>query len=68
MEHGGLTFEGVKWHFTLADLYIKAKRYNDALNFVKQLKRKKKNYSENADKYIARIEGIIEKQNSKNKK
>lgn len=67
-EHGGLTFEGVKWHFTLADLYIKAKRYDDALNFVKQLKRKKKNYSENADKYIARIEGLIEKQNSKNKK
>lgn len=67
-ENGGLLFRGSKWHFELADLYIAAKRYNDALRFVKKLKRERKEYADKADSYIARIEGLIAKQASKNKK
>ena len=64
-ENGGLLFRGLKWHFELADLYITAKRYNDALRFVKKLKRERKEYADKADSYIARIEKLIEKQPGK---
>lgn len=37
--NGGLKFEGAGWHFELPDLYIKVKRYDDALAFVKRLNR-----------------------------
>ena len=67
-ENGGLLFRGSKWHFELADLYITAKRYNDALRFVKKLKRERKEYADKADSYIAKIEGLIAKQASKSKK
>lgn len=60
-ENGGLLFSGSKWHFELADLYIAAKRYNDALCFVKKLKRDRKEYADKADSYIARIERLVEK-------
>ena len=53
------------WHFELADLYIAAKRYNDALCFVKKLKMERKEYADKADSYIAKIEKLIEKQSGK---
>lgn len=59
---------GSRWHFTLPDLYIKEKRYDDALKIVNRIKNENSFYTDKADKYIARIEGLIEKQNSKNKK
>lgn len=64
-KHGGLAFRGSRWHFELADLYITAKRYNDALRFVKKLKREHKEYAGKADSYIAKIEKLIEKQTAK---
>ena len=64
-ENGGLLFRGSRWHFELADLYIAAKRYNDALCFVKKLKRERKEYADKADSYIARIEGLIAKHANK---
>lgn len=50
--NGGLKFEGAGWHFELPDLYIKAKRYDDALAFVKRLKVEKPTYAYKADTYI----------------
>ena len=64
-KNGGLTFPGSGWHFELADLYIASKRYNDALRFVKKLKREKKEYSDKADSYIVKINKLIEKQSAK---
>ena len=53
--NGGLKFEGAGWHFELPDLYIKAKRYDDARAFVKRLKAEKPTYSYKADTYIKKI-------------
>ena len=64
-ENGGLLFRGSRWHFELADLYIIAKRYNDALRFVKKLKKERKEYADKADSYIEKIEKLIEKQPKK---
>lgn len=58
--NGGLKFEGSSWGFKLADLYIKAKRFDDALDFVKMIKKKKPTYSEKADLYIKRIMAMKE--------
>lgn len=52
----GLLFEGSRWHFRLPDLYIKAKRYDDALAFCKMIKSKKPTYADKAENYIAKIE------------
>lgn len=59
--NGGLKFNGSKWSFKLADLYIKAKRFDDALDFVKMIKKKNPIYSEKANSYIARITALKEK-------
>lgn len=67
-ENGGLKFEGARWHFELPDLYIKAKRYNDALAFVTKLKRIKPTYAYKSDAYIKKIEELKAKQVAKNKK
>lgn len=64
-ENGGLLFRGSKWHFELADLYITVGRCNDALCFVKKLKRERKEYADKADSYIAKIKRLIEKQSEK---
>jgi len=56
--NGGLKFEGAGWHFELPDLYIKAKRYDDALAFVKRLKAEKPTYAYKADAYIKKIEDM----------
>jgi hypothetical protein len=54
--NGGLLFESNSWYFELPDLYIKVKRYDDALTYVKNLKQSKPAYSEKCDKYIEKIE------------
>lgn len=65
--NGGLKFEGSSWHFKLPDLYIKAKRYDDAHEFVKKLKKTKPTYASKADSYIIKIEGLKEKLATKKK-
>lgn len=55
-KNGGLKFEGSKWHFELPDLYIKAKRYDEALTFVMKLKDSKLSYADKAEDYIKKIE------------
>lgn len=64
----GLKFEGAKWLFELPDLYIKAKRYDDALEFVLKLKKQKPTYSYKSDVYIKKIEELKVKYNSRQKK
>ncbi len=66
-ENGGLKFEGAGWHLELPDLYIKTKRYDDALAFVKKLKRIKPTYAYKSDAYIEKIEGLKAKQAAKKK-
>lgn len=62
---GGLMFEGVHWHFRLPDLYIKAKRYEDAMAFCDKIKSEKKQYYDKADSYIKRIEKKLATQAAK---
>ena len=57
-KNGGLVFEGSAWHFELAELYIKAKRYDDALKFLSYLKKIKPSYSEKADMYIRKVDSL----------
>lgn len=57
--NGGLLFRGARWHFELADLYIKAKRYVDALRFVQWIKNNRSDYTEKAEKYEARIKKLM---------
>ena len=56
--NGGVKFEGAGWHFELPDLYIKARRYDDALSFVKRLKVEKPTYAYKSDVYIKKIEDL----------
>lgn len=54
---GGPKFEGSGWMFRLPDLYIKAKRYDDAMVIVQKIKKTKGSYYSNkADIYITKIE------------
>lgn len=66
--NGGLKFEGARWHFELADLYIKAKQYDDALAFVTKIKKTKATYAYKSDAYIEKIEELKAKQAAKNNK
>lgn len=61
--NGGLKFEGTHWTFELADLYIKAKRYDEAMAFVSELKIKKTNYVNKSYSYIKKIEELKKKIN-----
>lgn len=55
-ENGGPIFEGSHWMFKLPDLYIKAKRYDDAIALCKVIKETRKSYyHDKADSYIAGI-------------
>lgn len=65
--NGGLKFEGARWHFELPDLYIKAKRYDDALTFVQKLKKNKPTYAYKSDAYEKKIEELKAKQRSQQK-
>ena len=51
---GGLLFNGSKWTFRLPDLYIKQKRYDDALRILKMIKNP--SYKEKVDSYVEKIE------------
>lgn len=51
---GGLLFNGSKWTFRLPDLYIKQKRYDDALRILKMIKNP--SYKEKVDSYVGKIE------------
>jgi hypothetical protein len=54
---GGPKFEGSGWMFRLPDLYIKAKRYDDAILIVQKIKQTKGTYYLNkANSYITKIE------------
>lgn len=66
--NGGLKFEGARWHFELPDLYIKAKKYDDALAFVTKLKNTKPTYAYKSDAYIKKIGELKAKQAVKNNK
>lgn len=61
-DNGGLNFEGSGWHFELPDLYIKAKRYDDALAIVKRIRSEKPQYAYKADGYIKKIEALKAKE------
>ena len=53
---GGPKFEGSGWMFRLPDLYIKAKRYDDAIDVVLNIKKTKGSYYSNKpDNYITKI-------------
>lgn len=51
---GGLLFNGSKWTFRLPDLYIKQKRYDDALRILKKIKNPV--YQDKKCSYIAKIQ------------
>ena len=51
---GGLLFNGSKWTFRLPDLYIKQKRYDDALRILKMIKNP--SYKGKVDSYLGKIE------------
>lgn len=53
--NGGLLFNGSRWWFELADLYIEAKRFDDAEAFVKKIKKINSTYSDKADYYLNKI-------------
>lgn len=57
---GGLLFDGSGQTFRLPDLYIKQKRYQDALKIVKRIKQEGK-YLDRATGYIEKIEKLINK-------
>lgn len=56
----GLLFRGSHWTFRLADLYIKQKRYDDALDNLSKITAEE--YSDKKLKYIERIEKAQQKQ------
>lgn len=58
---GGLLFNGSKWTFRLPDLYIKQKRYDDALKVVKKIKNP--SYQDKATSYIEKIQNAKARQN-----
>lgn len=57
-DSGGLLFNGSTKTFRLPDLYIKQRRYKDALRIVKKIKRQGK-YTEKADGYIEKINKLM---------
>lgn len=54
--NGGLKFNGSRWTFRLADLYIKIQQYDDALRAVKMIKNPA--YKEKKARYIEKIEKL----------
>ena len=63
-DSGGLLFNGSGQTFRLPDLYIKQKRYKDALKIVRRIKKQGK-YIDRAKGYIEKINKLITKENSK---
>lgn len=60
---GGILFPGSRWTFRLPDLYIKQKRYSDALKIVNLIDNP--SYLEKRQAYIKRITALNEKENRK---
>lgn len=58
-ENGGLLFNGSRWTFRLADLYIKIKEYDKALRALKRIKGK--TYQDKKQSYIQKIEKLSNK-------
>lgn len=65
-KEGGLLFNGSRWTFRLPDLYIKQKRYDDALKILRKIK--KPEYAEKKHSYIERVTSLKEKAQIKSKK
>ena len=63
--NGGLLFNGSKWTFRLPDLYIKQKRYDDALRILKKIRNPY--YRDKKESYIARVEKLKQRENKKKK-
>lgn len=58
----GLIFEGVKWTYELAVMYIKAKRYDDAEKFIhKIIKTKSSNYHNRGESLLEEIARLRKK-------
>lgn len=56
---GGLLFNGSKWAFRLPDLYIKQKRYDDALRILKKINNPA--YQERKKSYIEKVQSAKKK-------
>lgn len=63
--NGGLLFNGSKWTFRLPDLYIKQKRYDDALRIIRKIRNPC--YIDKKNSYIERIEKLKQRANNKKK-
>lgn len=57
--NGGLLFRGSEWTFRLPDLYIKQKRYDDALSILRKIRNP--SYRDKKASYIERIEKLKQK-------
>lgn len=55
--NGGLLFNGSHWTFRLPDLYIKQKRYDDALRILKKIKNPE--YEDKKESYTQKIKKLI---------
>lgn len=62
--NGGLDFLGAHWTFRLPDLYIKQKRYDDALKILDRIKNT--NFADKKILYIEKIDKRISQQNKNN--
>lgn len=62
---GGLKFEGAYWLFRLPDLYIKQKRYEEALQLCKLIKKSHPIYAYKADYYLEKLEKLMRTTKSK---
>lgn len=65
-KRGGLLFNGATWTFRLPDLYIKQKRYDDALRIVRRIKNPA--YQDRAKGYIDKIQKAKSKETAKRKR
>lgn len=61
--NGGLLFNGSKWAFRLPDLYIKQKRYDDALRILKKINNPA--YQEKKKSYIEKAQAAKKKEKTK---
>lgn len=62
----GLIVRGVSWCFKLADLYIEAKEYDKALDFVKKINKLEPSCLNNTEYYLETISKLIAKQKKPN--
>lgn len=57
--HGGLLFNGSRWTFRLPDIYIKQKRYDDAIRILGKIKNPL--YQDKVNSYITKVTNLKEK-------